>query len=163
MTLYEICDEIRQLYEMAEDGDVDPQIFADTLEGMQFDFEEKAEQYAIVTRSLMGQAEILKAERDRLNDRIASLENNADRCKRTLETAMIETGHRKFKSKLFSFNIQKNAPSLGDIDESKVPAEFWVLHAPTIDRRALLAAVKADPEKFKDVATLKQTESIRIR
>ena len=163
MTIYELTEEMQRLFDLAEDGEVDAQIFADTLEGVEYEFEDKAEQYAVVTKSLQGQADMLKAERDRLSAKIAQLEGNAERCKRTLESAMIATGHRKFKTRLYSFGIQKNAPSLSDVDESKVPKEFWVQHAPTIDRRALLAAVKEDPEKYKDIATLKQTESIRIR
>ena len=163
MTLYDLTGEMLQLFEMAEDDAIDPQILADTLESLEYDFTEKAEQYAILYNSLLGDADTLDKEIKRLTERRDVLRNNADRVKKTLESAMIATGQRKFKSRLYSFNIQKNAPALDMVNDKLVPGEFWITHDPTIDRRALLAAVKADPDKYKDIATLKQSESIRIR
>lgn len=161
-SLYEITGQIAWLNSLAEEGEVEPQVFADTFEALEGEFEDKAEQYGVVYRNCKTSAAAIKAEIDRLTARMNALDSNAERCKETLEQAMITTGKRKFKTKLFSFGIRKAPVSLGTVNEEKVPAEFWVQHEPTIDRRALLAAVKADPERFKDIATTKQTEYIRI-
>jgi len=74
---------------------------------------------------------------------------------------MIELGKTKFKTPLFSFNVQKNAPSLEITDESFVPIIFYKEVAPTLDRKALLNAIKGG-QIFKGVG-MKQTESLRIR
>ena len=46
------------------------------------------------------------------------------------------------------------------LDESKVPAEFWIEQQPKLDKKAALAYVK---ENEVDWAELSQTESLRIR
>lgn len=38
-----------------------------------------------------------------------------------------------------------------------------IAQEPKLDRKMLLADVKANPEAFKDIAETKQTESLRIR
>ena len=83
--------------------------------------------------------------------------------KSNLETFMILVGKKKFKTDLFSFGIQKNAPSLDIIDETKIPEEYFIPQDPKLDRKRLLADIKANPEKAAAYAGLKQTESLRIR
>lgn len=165
LTLYELSGQILDLFSMAEDEDVGLDVINDTFEGMAMEFEEKAEQYAILMKNLEGEAEILAKEIKRLTDKKKVLENNAERIKKQIEGAMIISGNRKFQSpsKLFNFNIQKNAPSLDKVNEEFVPDDFWIKQDPKLDRTKLLAAVKADPEAWKGIATIKQTESIRIR
>ena len=70
---------------------------------------------------------------------------------------------KKLKTDLHTFGIQKNAPSLQIVDESKIPAEYWKPQEPKLDSRTLLKEVKANPEAFKDFVQLYQTESLRIR
>ena len=86
-----------------------------------------------------------------------------DVLKRNLEKAMIFMDKKKFKTDFHSYSIQKNAPSLVIIDESKIPDTYIIQQDPKFDRKALLADVKEDPEKFKGIAETKQTESLRIR
>ena len=161
-TLYEITDEFRQLYQLAEEEDVGMDVFNDTFESLSFEFEDKAQSYAVVMKTLQAEADGLGKEIERLKARKTSLENNAERMKKAVEKAMVTTGKRKFQTKLFSFRIQKNAPSLGDVNEELIGAEYWVEHEPTLNRAKLLADVKVNPEAFRGIASLKQTESIRI-
>ncbi len=162
-TLYDITSEFQELYELAEEEDVGMDTINDTFESLSFEFEEKAEAYAVVMRTLQTEAEGLEKEIKRLKARKETLENNAERIKKSVEKAMIETGKRKFNTKLFGFNIQKNAPSLGEVNEALVGEKYWIPQDPKLDRTKLLADVKADPEAFAGIASLKQTESIRIR
>ena len=102
----------------------------------------------------------LDTEIQRMTKKKATIKNNIDRLKRSLEGAMIATGKRKFKTALFGFGIQKNPPSLNVLDESKIPEEFWIEQQPKLDKKAALAYVK---ENKVDWAELSQTESLRIR
>lgn len=160
MKLYEITGEILELLTMAEDSDLDQKIIQDTMEGLDFEFEEKAEAYAKVVKTLEMDITGLDAEIQRMTKKKATIKNNIDRLKRSLEGAMIATGKRKFKTHLFGFGIQKNPPSLNILDESKVPAEFWIEQQPKLDKKAALAYVK---ENKVDWAELSQTETLRIR
>ena len=160
MKLYEITGEILELLMMAEDSDLDQKMIQDTMEGLDFEFEEKAEAYAKVVKTLEMDIAGLDEEIQRMTKRKATIKNNIDRLKRSLEGAMIATGKRKFKTPLFGFGIQKNPPSLNVLDESKIPEEFWIEQQPKLDKKAALAYVK---ENEVDWAELSQTESLRIR
>ena len=160
MKLYEITGEILELLMMAEDLELDQKMIRDTMEGLDFEFEEKAEAYAKVVKTLEMDIAGLDKEIQRMTKRKATIKNNIDRLKRSLEGAMIATGKRKFKTPLFGFGIQKNPPSLNVLDETKIPAEFWIEQQPKLDKKAALAYVK---ENKVDWAELSQTESLRIR
>ena len=160
MKLYEITGEILELLTMAEDLELDQKMIRDTMEGLDFEFEEKAEAYAKVVKTLEMDIAGLDEEIQRMTKRKATIKNNIDRLKRSLEGAMIATGKRKFKTPLFGFGIQKNPPSLNVLDETKIPAEFWIEQQPKLDKKAVLAFVK---ENKVDWAELSQTESLRIR
>lgn len=160
MKLYEITGEILELLMMAEDSDLDQKIIQDTMEGLDFEFEEKAEAYAKIIKTMEMDITGLDAEIQRMTKKKATIKNNIDRLKRSLEGAMIATGKRKFKTPLFGFGIQKNTPSLNVLDESKIPKEFWIEQQPKLDKKAVIAYVK---ENKVDWAELSQTESLRIR
>lgn len=160
MKLYEITGEILELLTMAEDLELDQKMIQDTMEGLDFEFEEKAEAYAKVVKTLEMDIAGLDEEIQRMTKRKATIKNNIDRLKRSLEGAMIATGKRKFKTPLFGFGIQKNPPSLNVLDESKIPEEFWIEQQPKLDKKAALAYIK---ENEVDWAELSQTESLRIR
>lgn len=160
-TLYELTEEYRQLLELAEDEDEDPEVIADTLEGLEGEIEIKAEGYAKVIRQLEYDAAALKAEEKRLGNRRKTIEGNISRLKRSLFDAMNETGKRKFKTDLFSFGIQKNPHSVA-FDGGDIPEKYLVPQPPTIDRRLMLDDLKKGVD-LTGVAHLEQTESLRIR
>lgn len=164
MKLYEITSQYLQLLELAEDPDMDPEILTDTMEAIQGDFEEKADGYAKVISNITAEAEAVKKEIDRLQARKKALEGSAKRIKENLQRAMIETDHKKFKTTLFSFSVQKNAPSVViDADDIwKLPAEFIIIPDPVADKTALKEALKSGKE-YPGIAHLEQSESLRIR
>lgn len=162
-TLYELTGEYKELLEMAESGDYDTETLQDTMEAISGEIEVKADGYAKVMKELEGDVAMLKAEEKRLSDRRKVIENNISAMKRNLEESMIAVGKEKFKTDLFSFNIQKNPARVVIEDESKVPAEYLVEQAPKIDRKALLKDLKDGKTFSVDFARLEQGKSLRIR
>lgn len=160
-TLYEIRNEFVQLLEMAGDESIDAEVINDTLEGVTLEFEDKADGYAAVIRSLEGEASLIKGEIERLSDRKRVVENNIKAIKNSLEEAMIAVDKRKFKTPLFSFNIQKNPPTVRIINQEDIPKEFWKQQAPVLDKKSLVAFIKEKGDT--DYAELSQSESLRIR
>ena len=164
MTLYEITGMYETLLQMAEDPDVDPEVLKDTMEGIEGEFDDKADGYAKVIAQLKAEAEVIKKEADRLTARKRALEANAERIKATLEAAMIAADRRKFKTALFSFGIQKNPPKVVmDTDDiMAIPPEYIILPEPVADLTAIKDALKQGIE-LEGIAHLEQGESLRIR
>lgn len=163
-TLYELTSEYMQLLEIAEDPDTDVQVLLDTMEGVSGEIEEKADGYAKVMKELEGEELKIKNEVDRLNVRRLAISNNIRAMKLRLQESMKLTGKTKFKTDLFSFNVQKNPPSVV-IDEQYVenlPQEYLIPQEPKIDKTKIKEDLKAGKD-LTGIAHLEQGESLRIR
>ena len=68
-TLYELKEEHEALMNMLYDEEVDEQTVLDTLEGIEGEIEEKADNYAKIMKILSADTEALKKEEDRLKRR----------------------------------------------------------------------------------------------
>ena len=161
MTLYELTGQYRELLDMAECGDVDPDVLRDTLEAVGGEIEDKAENYACIIKQLEADAVALKTEEDRMAARRKSIENNIKNMKQTLQNVMYATGKTKFKSNLFSFWIQKNPSSLFIADMDRVPERFMIPQPDLPDNTAIREYLKEHGDQ--SWAQLQQGESLRIR
>lgn len=162
--LYEITQDYLQILSMMEDPELDPQTLADTMEAVEGELEVKAENYAKVMKNLEADVAGIKAEIDRLSERKKTIENNIKNMKSALQMAMETTGKTKFKTELFTFNIQKTAPSVV-IDEQyieNIPDKYLKYKDPEIDKIAIKDALKKG-EDLTGIAHLEQSESLRIK
>lgn len=162
MTLYELTGQFKELLEMIENGEVDPESLKDTLEGLEGEIEVKADGYAKVIKELEGQAVMLKTEGDRLSNKRTSIENNVKAMKESLQAAMLATGKTKFKTDLFSFGIQKNPARLVIDNPNEVPERYLVPQDPKINTTAIKTFI-SDTGITPTYAHLEQGESLRIR
>ncbi len=161
MTLYELTGDFQQLYEMADDPDIDEEAWLDTMEGIDGAIEDKADGYACVIKSLMAEARAIREEEARLKQRRTVMENRVDQMKRSLQTAMELTGKTKFKTLKFSFGIQKNPPSV--VIDGDVPKEYLIPQPPRVDTVAIRETLKETEGGRCEFAHLEQGESLRIR
>lgn len=161
-TMYELTADYLAVLEMANDPDIPPEAISDTLEGIEGEIEIKAENTAKVLKELEGNINTLKAEESRLNAKRKAIENNIVSIKKRLYDAMKLTGKEKFKTDLFSFNIQKNPVKVIIDDESKIPKKYITKET----------VIKIDKNKIKEdlktgvtrkYAHLVQDESLRIK
>ncbi|MGE7545037.1 siphovirus Gp157 family protein [Sporosarcina newyorkensis] len=157
-TLYELQGSYAHIQQMIEDG---VEGLEDTLESIEDGLENKLESYAMVIRNIESDVEGLKAEEKRLADRRKTMENGIKRMKLSMHNAMSSTGEKKIKGEKFTFTIQKNPPSLKLVDESIIPKDFLIPVAPSIDKKAIMALIKAGEEV--PGAQIQQGESLRIR
>lgn len=165
-TLYELTEQWAAVLYLAEEG-ADAEAIENALADISGEIEDKADGYAKIIKELEGQAEIAKMEKERLYSRETAFKNSAKNMKTRLEEAMVLCGKPKFKTELFSFNIQKNAPSVRIDDEGTLVATLKN-DAPAllktkieIDKKALLSALK-EGLVIKG-AEIQQSESLRIR
>lgn len=168
MTLYELTNDFRMFSDLLYDEDCDAESIQQACDALAVDIREKADGYAVIINEMKGDIDVLKNEEQRLAKKRKSLENRQKWLKESLQDAMEAMGETKLKTQLFSFNIQKNAPTVEIADEKaflnwamvKKP-EFVRVANPEIDKKKVLSYLKdGNPLEF---AKLKQTESIRIR
>ncbi len=161
-TLFDLTGKWLELYDMADDPDMDADMWFDTIEGLEGEIEDKADGYAKVITQLNADATAIKAEEDRLYRRRTTIENRIKNMKLRLQEMMEITGKKKIKTELFSFGIQKNPASVVIDDEKMIPGEFLIPQAPKIDKTAIKDALKAGVD-MAGIAHLEQTQSLRIR
>lgn len=155
-TLYELKD----MYLNLMDLDLEGEELGKALENIDDEIEIKAENYAGLIKNLEAEAEAYKKEIDRMADRKRALENRVKFLKKNLEETMIDLDKKKFKTNLFSFNIQRNAPGIKILDEDKIPEDF-VEYERKIKKNELKKAIKEGLET--EAAVLVESESLRIR
>lgn len=163
-TIYQITNDYLQLMQMMEDPELDPQTLADTMEGIEGELEDKADNYARVMKNMEADLNGIKAEIERLSTRKKTIENNIKRMKEALQFSMETTGKTKFKTELFSFEIRKNAPAV-IMDEpyiENVPERFLKYSEPTINRSAIKEAIQ-NGEDLEGLAHLEQSKSLTIK
>ncbi|ASN69320.1 hypothetical protein 9S3_68 [uncultured Caudovirales phage] len=158
--IYELSENYRQVFEAISNGE-DDQVYLDTLEAINDSIEEKADNYMRIIKNLEGDNEALDKEIKRLQARKKTNENGMKRMKEDLQLAMEQTNKLAFKTPLFSYGIQNNAPSLDNLDIDKIPKKYFVDQEPKLDKKSLLNDLKEGQEI--NGATMKQTKSLRVR
>ena len=139
-TIYELTDAYKTVEDMLYDGETDEQTIMDTLEAIDGEIEEKADNYAKLIKNLQADAVALKAEEERMYARRKSLENKAQRLKDRLQANLEFIGKTKFKTLLFSFSIAKNGGKqplsiTGNLDE--IPGKYLIPQPPKVNNDAI--------------------------
>ena len=140
-TLYELTNDFLTVYGMIDEG-CDEQLILDTLEAIEGDIEVKAEGYAKLIKTIEAEAEMYKSEENRLAERRKARESKIKTLKSNLQNAMEIVGKTKFDSGTFSFNVQKNPPSVEIEDEAKIPKKFFVPQPAVLDKKTILSVLK---------------------
>ena len=160
-TLYKLNEKYQEILDKITYEDVEnEEELLNELVNIEIEVEEKAENYAIIIKKKEAEREMVRNEKKRLADREKSIENTINYLKSNLEYSMKLQDKKKFKTKHFSFNIQKNAPSVRIKDEEKA-REHYKRVIESIDKAKLKDDLKNGVAL--DYAELVQTESLRIR
>lgn len=158
--LYELTNDFKIIQAMIEDGQ---EGLEDTLESIELAIEDKLENIGKVIRNLEGETAALKAEEKRLAEKRKSIENNIKRLKQYAEDSLRTTGERKVKTRLFTFTIQKNPPSVVVDDEKLIPKRYYIEQEPKLDKRRLINELKEMNAEEMPGVRLVQKEGLRIR
>ena len=166
MTLYELREDYKQLLLMLEDGDIDQEVVADTLEALTGDIEEKAEGYCIIAEQLKSDVARLMAEEERLAKRRKGIESHLDALKANLMKTMQTMGQNVLKTEHYTVGIRRNRPTVVIDDPFGVPEDYYDPQPAKLDKRKLLADImtkKLAGEDLPRYAHLEQSESLSIR
>lgn len=136
-SIYELTDQWKEVEGMLYDGETDEQIILDTLESIDGEIEQKADNYAKLIKNMLSDAKILSAEEDRIRRRRQSIESRAKRLNETLQANLEYIGKTKFKTVLFSFSVSKNSGKqpleiTDNLDD--IPGKFLIPQPPVVDK-----------------------------
>ena len=162
--LYQLTNNYENVLNMLYDEEVDEQMVLDTLESIEGEIEDKADNYAMIIKELEGDAEKVKAEKQRLEKRQKAFENRAKLLKENLEKVLKQLGKTNFKTELFSFGIQKNGGKIPLIieDITKVPEMYFKHTEKELDNAKIRQALE-NGENIPFAHYGEQGESLRIR
>lgn len=140
MNLYELTANAAYLQQLLEDGEIDEQTYADSLESMMID--EKVENICKVVRNLEAQSAAFKEEEERLAKKRKVAENGVKRLKDSLVNLMQTTNDKKIKAGLFTVSLG-SSKSVEVFQQNELPECFLKPQPPTVDKTAISAALKA--------------------
>lgn len=164
LTLYAIADNFLADIRKMEEADLDDQTFADTLEAISGDLEEKAKAVAMFARNLEASAEAIKQAEKQMADRRKALENKADKVRQYLLDNMLKTGISKIDCPYFSLSVRKNPPAVEIIQQDMIPMEYFdipPMPAPQLNKNRLKDDLKNGV--IVDGAKLTQGHSLQIK
>lgn len=159
-SLYEINEQYLQLKAMLESGEIDEQIYQDTVELLDYNLEEKAENYCKILADWKGEIEKIKAEIARLDGLKKRLENGSARLKTNLSETMKSQGKDKLKAGTFSVFFRKTPPSVNITNEAIIPKKYKVVSV-TVSKTLISDALKSGI-KVRG-AELVQKETLQIK
>ena len=144
MTLYEMTQEQKQLYELMTSGEIDEEVYADTLEGI--GIAEKIEGYCVVANELSGDLQKINAEIERLQGKKKSIENNIDSLRRRLGTFLVSMNTKSYAAGTFTVYRRETEQIIID-DPQKIPAEFMKTKVTETPNKTLIKeSIKAGAE-----------------
>lgn len=160
MKLIELAEVYKNILNLIDSGKATEDELKLALNQIEDEIETKAQNIAFVLKEIDSDIEKFKSIEDEFAKKRKSLELSKMNLKKYLESNMIATDKKKIKTEFFSFNIQKNAPSLDIMSESNIPNEYYITER-KLQKKELLDAIKNGVEI--DGVSLKQSESLRIR
>ena len=161
MKLYELTQNYRNLQELLDDETIPQDEILKALNGLEGQFDEKAENIVKVMKSIDADVKGLKDEEKRLSDRRKSLENRSINLKAYLTDSMRAIGKEKIKGNIFTLAFQKNPPSVDILDWRLIDNEYLIPQIPTVDKKRVLIDLKNGVRV--DGVELKQGTSLRIK
>lgn len=160
MNLYEISRDLQMLQAMLEENPEDESL-QDTLEGVEYEFDLKCENYVKVIRNIQADVDAIANEIKRLQAKKATAERGIEKLRHIMQEMMIQSNKEKAGGALFTISLRNSAPKLPeDLNINDVPIEYIIPQEPKIDKRELLKAVKAGKV---DGINLVTTKSLNIR
>lgn len=160
MNLFELTENYVKFFTEFENADEITDEMQEMANNLNVEIEEKCDNYAKMIKNLEADVEAYKNQEKIFNEKRKSAENKVKWLKQNLQASMELQGRKKVKTDLFSFNIQKNAPSLEIRDENNIDDSYYVIER-KLNKRELLNDIKEG--LIVDGVELKQSESLRIR
>lgn len=145
--LYKISDDYNGLMKLVDSGELTPDLIADTLEGVEGMFEEKANAIVTIANDYQLNIDMVDTEISRLTEMKKAMQGQQASLKEYLRINMERTGISKIECPLFKITLRKGVAVAQVNDESALPDDYVnVKTVVTPDKRKILADLKAGKE-----------------
>ena len=139
MTLHNISEQ----YLAIQDEDLPEDVIADTIEGLEGEFQVKAENIGLLTQNWQSEIEQLEAYKRTIEQKIKAKKNRIDSLKDYLRGNMEATGIIKIDCPLFAINCVQGRDMVAIDDESLIPDDYITVKDVTSpDKRKILEDLK---------------------
>ncbi|WP_304168842.1 siphovirus Gp157 family protein [Lonsdalea britannica] len=118
--LYEIANDFAKL----TNSDMDPEMIADTLEGIEWAMEAKVEQILAICKNELAYADALKEESRSLSERAKATESRVAKMKEYVAASLEAAGKKSLKAGLHQVTVRAPSKSVKITDEAALPSEF---------------------------------------
>jgi hypothetical protein len=122
-------------------GEGDEALLMDSIEG-ETSLLEAIDRLLLTIAEASGLANGAHDAAEALSARAARLEKRAEAARRLIEQALMIAELDKLERPAATLSMVRRAPKLEVAEEADIPAEFWKLGDPKLDKKALLAALK---------------------
>ena len=145
--LYELTGEMLEIEALLESGELSFDDLKDQIEATNAEYNDKCRAVLMVRQNAIMQAAGIQAEIDRLTALQAAPKNTVDYLESYLKDSMLALNKDKLDLGIFKVTLRKASIQLGEIDEDKVPADYFELIPATtkLDKRKLLNDAKLSP------------------
>lgn len=159
-TLREITNNLKELYQKAADPEEPFDAVLDTIEMLELDFMDKADDYGALYTQWDSDAKQIREEERRLAQRRRRIEDCSEKLKEKLGKAMSDIGQKKIQTNLYTFAFRKTKQVVVDnIDE--VPFECLSIKDPTANLVEIRKWIKENGPV--DWAHIEESESFSIK
>jgi hypothetical protein len=144
--LFEIVDQFKALAVLEDSDDIPPEVIADTLEGLEGDFEQKAVAIAKFILSMEAAALDIRAAALAMEHRADRLARRAEAIKHYLHYSMQAINKDKIETPELKIRRQNNPPAVQITDEKKIPEAYWRYPPPPPkepDKKAIKQALES--------------------
>lgn len=150
-SLYEINQTYKAFLDQIASSDIPEEAIADTLEALDGEFDDKADNIACYIKSLLSDAQAIKAEEDALAERREAKKHKADSLQNYLYQQFKLRGKDKLETPRNVLKIRKNPPSVLIDDEAAFiewaktqnDTDMLTIKDPAINKTAVKNALKA--------------------
>jgi len=146
MKLYELSHQMVGLKSLIEEGEMDSDALADTLDALEGDIQVKAESLLGYVANLASDVDAINIEINRLQARKKTIANRQNGLREYLRTNMIAAEIKKITCPLFSITLRKAAQAVS-VDDMALLLPKYQKRTVTAD----MALIKADLKAGKDV------------
>jgi len=146
--LYELTDGYtKALSELLEIDGLDDQTFADTMEGLELELEDKLFSTAAYMQNLSADIQPLRDAEDRIKARRITLQNKIDRLKEYVRFNLEQSGIPKIERPEFKMSLRKGVESAFIKDEDSIPENYINMKTlESIDKKKLTKDLKEGVE-----------------
>lgn len=138
--------QFQRFIEEADEGEIDEQTIADTLEALEGELTEKLIGYAAVTKNLESDIDGMKAAEKAIAARRKALESKVEKMRGVMDQTMQLHGFENIPTPEFVIGYRKCPPSVEVVNEDEIPATYWIPQDPKLDKAAALSLLKEGVE-----------------